>query len=338
MSIATPTHDFDFGALSLATPEPVQGGSFFSRLTNGEGAPLYVQLPECRTKEGVVTPKRNHYCDLMYEKPFPEETLEWIERLEASVRATILKKRTLWFSEDIDEAEVEAMLASVVRVFNSGKRLLLRAHLDMDRTTGAYNCMFYDERQSATEVANISSDVRMIPVVQFEGVRLASKSFDISVKLKQVMVLDEKPDLFQTCVIRREAPAPVVSEPVSSTTEPMSSTTEPTPVALEPMSSTTEPTPVALEPVSSTTEPELAPVASEPAPTNAIEGLEEVSVTPPDDDFVKIKNPNEVYYELYQKAREEAKRLRQQALNAYLEANKIKMKYDFEDSDEEEEF
>ena len=84
---------FDFESLSLAKPEPVQGGAFFSQLTWNNGAPLYVQLTQCSTKDGVVTPKRNHYVDLMYEKPFPEETMEWVEKLEETVCRIIYSKR-----------------------------------------------------------------------------------------------------------------------------------------------------------------------------------------------------------------------------------------------------
>jgi hypothetical protein len=50
-----------------------------------------------------------------------------------------------------------------------------------------------------------------------------------------------------------------------------------------------------------------------------------------------LKNPNDVYYELYKKAREKAKQCRIAAIEAYLEAKQIKTKYmlfDEDDSDD----
>ncbi len=50
-----------------------------------------------------------------------------------------------------------------------------------------------------------------------------------------------------------------------------------------------------------------------------------------------MKNPNDVYYELYKKAREKAKQCRIAAIEAYLEAKQIKTKYmlfDEDDSDD----
>jgi hypothetical protein len=47
-----------------------------------------------------------------------------------------------------------------------------------------------------------------------------------------------------------------------------------------------------------------------------------------------LKQPNEVYLELYKKAREKAKQCRIAAIEAYLEAKQIKTKYMLFDEDE----
>jgi hypothetical protein len=55
---------------------------------------------------------------------------------------------------------------------------------------------------------------------------------------------------------------------------------------------------------------------------------------------IKLKKPNEVYYDIYRSAREKAKNMRKLAIQAYLEAKEIKTKYILEDidiSDEDEE-
>lgn len=54
-------------------------------------------------------------------------------------------------------------------------------------------------------------------------------------------------------------------------------------------------------------------------------------------DVVKLKKPNEVYYEIYKQAREKAKLAKKLAVEAYLEAQNIKTKYMLDDLDESDE-
>ena len=49
---------------------------------------------------------------------------------------------------------------------------------------------------------------------------------------------------------------------------------------------------------------------------------------------IKLKKPNQVYYEIYQKAREKAKEQKKQAVLAYLEMKNIKKTYMLDDIDE----
>jgi hypothetical protein len=58
---------------------------------------------------------------------------------------------------------------------------------------------------------------------------------------------------------------------------------------------------------------------------------------------IKLKKPNEVYYDIYRSARDKAKNMRKLAIQAYLEAKEIKTKYilediDISDDDEENEY
>jgi hypothetical protein len=47
-----------------------------------------------------------------------------------------------------------------------------------------------------------------------------------------------------------------------------------------------------------------------------------------------LKKPNQVYYEIYKKARDKAKQLKKEAILAYLESKNIKKTYMLEDIDE----
>jgi hypothetical protein len=57
------------------------------------------------------------------------------------------------------------------------------------------------------------------------------------------------------------------------------------------------------------------------------------------EESMTLKKPDEVYYDIYRAARDKAKRMRQAAVEAYLEARQIKSKYllnDIDSSDEDE--
>ena len=77
-------------------------------------------------------------------------------------------------------------------------------------------------------------------------------------------------------------------------------------------------------------------------PLEKVEVLQEVNLeyNDTDSEMMHLKNPNEVYYEIYVTARKKAKLAKQQAVEAYLEAKNIKNKYmleNIEDSDDDDE-
>ena len=66
--------------------------------------------------------------------------------------------------------------------------------------------------------------------------------------------------------------------------------------------------------------------------------LQEVNLTFDENDAITLKNPNEIYLDIYRQAREKAKKAKQEAITAYLEAKRIKELYMLEivDSSEDE--
>lgn len=71
--------------------------------------------------------------------------------------------------------------------------------------------------------------------------------------------------------------------------------------------------------------------------------MNEIEILPPSEntDIVKLKNPNEVYMEIYKEARRKAKNAKKHAIQSYLEAKRIKSLYlldEIESSDDDMEF
>jgi hypothetical protein len=68
--------------------------------------------------------------------------------------------------------------------------------------------------------------------------------------------------------------------------------------------------------------------------TNSMEEINLTLEELPDDNNITLKNPNEVYYKMYRDAREKAKRARELALAAYIEAKNIKNTYMLDNIDD----
>ena len=51
--------EFDFSQLTLANPNGLQGGAYFTKLKMNNG-PLYVQLPRSFTKQGIIKTEKKY--------------------------------------------------------------------------------------------------------------------------------------------------------------------------------------------------------------------------------------------------------------------------------------
>ena len=382
---------FPFSALVLSSPRPVQGGAHFTQASLGPGRPVYVQLPRCTLKQGIVTTKRACYCDLMYDKGQAEGLITWLLALEGAAQDQIYKRRETWFHNDLSRDDVESMLTPMSRLYRSGRSLLIRASLRTDKATGAPKCTAYDEREAALDATAIDADATVIPLVLIDGVKFSARSFEIEVRLVQLMVLDPQPEPATACLIKH---APIASLPplgrdtaaktmedTNVTAEATKMTAVPSPVPSPPVAAAA-PAP-AVDPPESETDPvhvlEAAPApASEHSTIEAIEsesesddessavsepetpvatantpdaqdtpegpdapsGLEEVEIgVSSDAETMELRKPDDVYRDIYRAARRKARQMRRAAVEALLEAQKIKTQYmldDLDDSDEED--
>ena len=194
--------DFNFENMSLANPQPVQGGSFFTKLSIKE-KPFYVQLPKCNTKQGVITTKRGKYCDLLYSKLDEEILINWILSLENKCQDLIFEKSNLWFHQEIQKDDIETMLSPVFRLYKSGQKLLIRTSIDVSKETNLAKCVAYDENEVKIDLELINNENTLIPLVLIEGIRFSSKSFELDIKLTQLMILEDKPVYTDMCLIQK---------------------------------------------------------------------------------------------------------------------------------------
>ena len=372
MEVYRADKDFNFEKISLANPQPVQGGSFFTKLTLNNN-PLYIQLPKCNTKQGVITTKRNKYSDLLYDKSNEEVLINWALSLEDKCQELIYHKRNTWFHQEIQKDDIETMLSPVFRLYKSGKKILIRAYIDVNKENGTPKCMVYDEHELKLDLETIDTEKFIIPLVLIEGIRFSSKSFELDIKLTQIMVLDDEPVASNTCLIKKmnnsveikeDNKTEILEDSNGDSLEPINETKdnedslEPTDMvkvdgdSLEPKDETKvdedslEPTDIvkvdenSLEPTDIVKVDEnsleiTSPVKkSETLQVTLDNTIEEVQLQVNDEDCIKLKKPNEVYYEIYKAARTKAKQMRRVAVEAYLEAKNIKTKYALDDIDD----
>jgi hypothetical protein len=204
MEIYEPDTSFEYDKITLANPQPIQGGSYITKITMDNDKPMYVQFPKCCTKQAIVTTKRGKYCDLMYERERHEELIQWIENLESMCQDKLDEKKSLWFTSDLSRDDIGHLMSPIARLFKSGKYLLIRTHIHTDKHTGLDKCMAYDEDQVNVNISTIEPDRDIIPLVLIDGIRYSSRSFEINIKLTQFMAIDKKVELLNTCMIKRK--------------------------------------------------------------------------------------------------------------------------------------
>ena len=416
MEIVSATSNFDFKTASLADPQPLTGqaGFYFTQLSVGpENKSLCLQLPECVSKQGIVNVKNAKYTDLMFERDKHDELMKWVEKLEYSCQDIIDSKKELWFQTELTRDDIETMMTQITRLYQSGKYVLMRVFIEANKV--GQKCIAYDENEIGFDLDTLEANKSIIPLVMIEGVKFSSRSFEISLKLVQVMVLG-KYDKSSSCLIKRpnaaHAPVPAILEktvvkrteqqplnknrivrtqpaaaPVRQAQETTLVTTAPLinkpPIVekkeikpetmlrekptvsintsnqlnktnaslgekvLKPIikNTTVGNTTVGIKKNTIVDKPQnlvpqnLVPINLEPINLVKKNDIEEININYQDlSDTITLKNPNEVYYEIYKNAREKAKICRMKAVEAYLEAKQIKTKYmlqDLDDSDDD---
>ena len=236
MNICDTNKDFQFDSLTLAQPNGLQGGSYFTRLMLNDN-PLYIQAPACRTKQGIVTSGKKSYCDLMFTGD-NEEILDWFENLEKTMVNKIYEKRNLWFHNNLEKEDIENAFTSLMRVYKSGRFYLVRVNLAKNKSSSQKPFTCFDDQENPVNPEVIKDqDVKVIPLLEFLGVKFSSKSFQIEVCLRQLMVINEK-EMFNTCLIKKSSgnetekqDSPVLTD--ESTTAEPSSTSPISPIDLD---------------------------------------------------------------------------------------------------------
>jgi hypothetical protein len=203
----------------------------------------------------------------------------------------------------------------------------------MFKSEKKYNFGIFGENGEETtgdELAN--ENTQCISILEIQGLKFTSNNFRIEVSISQIMVVKEK-KLNEYCMIKK-LDADVVQEKPQSVVvqeKPQSVVVQEKPQSVVvPVSIVS---PINKKQQKIVVEPdEIREVTIEEPPE-----IQEVNIIPSalsnNDDPISLKQPNEVYYEIYREARKKAKIAKNLAIKAYLEAKRIKNTYLLEDFD-----
>jgi hypothetical protein len=323
MSIYDTNDAFDFSKLVLAKPVSVSGGNFFIRFLVG-GSPLYIQSPKCLTKQGFLKSGKKLYTDLVLTNE-NHHFIQWMENLESHSHKGIYENREKWFDGDLELHDIENYFSPILKIYKTGKFYSIRVNINTD--LGKPTLKIYDEDENDIDIEKIDDKTQIITILELKGIKCSTRSFQIEVEMKQMMVL--KPvNLFDNLLLIKGGggggggTSPQVA-PTSCET-PVDNSPE------TPVDNLDDSTPVAEPPIDiSVSEPPHPPLFSENNLQEIDFHLDELSET------MQIKERDDVYYKLYKDARKKAKDARQIALTAYLEAKEIKNKYMLDDIDDD---
>ena len=380
--------DFPFQDLCLANPTGLQGGAYFSKL-KFEEQNVIIQMPKCKTKNGIHRTGKKIYTDLMFD--IKNETfVQWVQDLSTRIKSLIYDKKDLWFQNEMSFDDIEYHWQHILRTYKKNN-VLLRCIIKKPKNISRKELvMVYDEDENIISLDDIKSGTSIIPLLEITGLKFTTQSFLLEFALKQVMLLNEITESKQ-CLISIKKPEGVKIPNVDggelcnnnlietgdiapkndhSEEDNVYSQKDPSATLISTLECedqtslgkcavdnekisgadiagtdlkivSLQKTPIC--DVSSTKYLEEEIHKNDPPNiSNTLEkqNINEVNLTYPDDntDSISLKKPDEVYLAIYKEAKRKAKEAKRAAIQAYLEAKRIKNKYmldEIESSDDE---
>lgn len=360
---------------------------------------LYLQLPICTTKNGIVDLSSKTYTDLMFDNTMSDvdNMVNAFLLIESACAQGLYEHSDEWFGdgdEKLTKEQFEDMVDSVIRLVKRQSNVCLRVSIPVStrsiKHADTLRCEVYTKEGHTRSLSDIKADTRILPLVQVKDLKISPTSISLGLIMVECMIMngDEKAEVQKSRRI-------MLDQGVHDTREAMENAIDETTIQSVPSSTVTnasvedkaddvsysndechnvnedisqgELEEVSLSVVGDSEE-ELALDDGQTTDGDATEdeddeevilaenrtqvqerkneddnndGLIEIrNLAIVEDEPIRLKKPDEVYKDIYKAAIEKARRLRQVALEAYLDAKKIKARYmleSIEDSDDETE-
>ena len=191
IKIVNTNEEYEFSKMTLGNPVQTNNNMFFSKISDIKD--IYIQTPEIMCKDGFVKNSKKPYIDLLFDQSH-EKFLEFIENLEQTVKQLIYAKRSEWFQDsNVDITDIDNIFISPFRTYKSGKKLILRVYLESPKSMiNKREFEIYDENENELSSDDITSESVFIALLHINGLRFSSKTFQIYIDVKQIMVVNDK--------------------------------------------------------------------------------------------------------------------------------------------------
>ena len=380
------TSDFDFNLVRLENPSLISGNNYYSKINNPTKNNLYIQLPKCNTKQGIVNTNNKCFCDLEFMSN-NKEVIEFFENLESHCVKEICANKELWFydSTNISDDDIQEYVVPIMRSYKSGKKFLIKTSIKQDKIN------IYDENEKKITLEEYDNLNEIVPLININGIKFSKTSFIIDIILIQFMILYPCDSFENQILIKLNKPVPnlennktaqykdskhTIYDDTSSINdedeyednnetkdETETETKDETETKenehededensiLEESNNSIDEDSISEEPnnnireinetnisinnqntFSNNKETELNKSIS--LETNPIIEICNLDNSISNNEPIEIKTHNTIYLEIYKKAKQKAKQIRQNAIDALLEAKKIKIKYNLNSLDD----
>lgn len=341
--------NFDFGSLKLENPTLLNANIYFSKLNSNPNKNFYVQLPKCKTKQGIIQANTKCFCDLEFNSS-DKLIVEFFENLENYFIKEICNNKSLWFydSDNISNDDINDFITPIMRSYKGGKKFLIKANVKQEKIN------LYDENEKKLTLADYDCNNEIIPLLNINGIRFSKSSFIIDIILVQFMVLYPSDTLENQLLIKinkKKEPTlensikEKVDEKVDEENTKININFQPVKLTDETKELKEEAETKELKEKTETKElkekdntKELKEKTSfkylmDNLETNqtldddcALE-ITDLDVISENSEPLELKSHESIYLEIYKKAKQKAKEIRRNAVEAFLEAKNIKLKY-----------
>ena len=178
------TDDFDFNLVILENPSLISGNNYYSKINNYMKNNLYIQLPKCNTKQGIVNTNNKCFCDLEFFSN-NKQVIEFFENLESHCVKEICANKELWFydSTNISDDDIQEYVVPIMRSYKSGKKFLIKTSIKQDKIN------IYDENEKKVTLEEYDNANEIVPLININGIKFSKTSFIIDIILIQFMIL-----------------------------------------------------------------------------------------------------------------------------------------------------
>ena len=352
-NLIQPKENYDFSNIKIGTPKPLQGGTYLAKIFNID-EPVIFQTPKSNTKKGIHKTEKKIYCDLLFDVD-DYIFLEWIRNLEDVVRKLIYDKKDQWFYDtDLSLEDIEYNWIDTIK--NYKKKFLCRTFVDKSDE----NLQIYGVNEEKLNKEDLTPEKKIVSILEINGLKFNSSSFHLEIKLRQVMVLENTP-IFNKCLIqinKKEASneSKKSSIVLENAEEDEEKDTEEMVEKVEVVKKTEDDDQVEEDDeleknvekeeevtvikkevneennnIKKEVSEEINKIDNESTKTleksDNLSDLKEHVLEVDEKDSMSLKNPNEIYLDIYRAARQKAKEMKIAAIKAHLEAKKIKQTY-----------